>query len=172
MSNEILKLLFLVMLKRSFQPIVSSTTQILILGSLPGDKSLVENEYYAHPQNRFWKVIKYLFNAPEPISYTERIGILLRNNIGFWDVCAEASRPGSMDLAIQNERPNAIAELLETHTSIKHIIFNGQKAYSLYLKHFEKKAGIIYSCLPSTSPANAKSNLEDLIEHWRIIISD
>ncbi|MDQ1149979.1 hypoxanthine-DNA glycosylase [Sphingobacterium zeae] len=77
-----------------------------------------------------------------------------------------------MDLAIQDERPNPIAELLETHTSIKHIIFNGQKAYSLYLKHFDKKEGIIYSCLPSTSPANAKSNLENLIAHWRIIISD
>lgn len=160
------------MLKKSFLPIVNCTTQILILGSLPGDKSLAENEYYAHPQNRFWKVIEYLFNAQQRISYTERINILLRNHIGLWDVCAEASRPGSMDLAIQDERPNPIAELLETHNSIKHIIFNGQKAYSLYLKHFDKKEGIIYSCLPSTSPANAKSNLENLIAHWRIIISD
>jgi len=160
------------MLKRSFSPLVNSTTEILILGSLPGDKSLAESEYYAHPQNRFWKIIKYLFNAPERTNYRENVELLLKNNIGLWDVCAEASRPGSMDLAIQNEVPNQIVELLETHPKITQIIFNGQKAYSLYVKHFNKREDIMYRCLPSTSPANAKSNLENLIQHWRIIISD
>ncbi len=160
------------MRKKSFLPLVNSTTEILILGSLPGDKSLAENEYYAHPQNRFWKVITNLFNAPEQTNYTEKIDLLLKNNIGLWDVCAEASRPGSMDLAIQNEVPNPIDELLQTFPTITQIIFNGQKAYSLYLKHFNKREDIMYRCLPSTRPANAKSNLENLIQHWRIIISD
>ncbi|KKO90406.1 MULTISPECIES: DNA-deoxyinosine glycosylase [Sphingobacterium] len=160
------------MRKKSFLPLVNSATETLILGSLPGDKSLAENEYYAHPQNRFWKVIKYLFNVPEKTGYKENVELLLENNIGLWDVCAEASRPGSMDLAIQNEVPNPIDELLQTYPAITQIIFNGQKAYSLYLKHFSKREDIKYRCLPSTSPANAKSNLENLIQHWRIIISD
>ncbi|QRY60172.1 DNA-deoxyinosine glycosylase [Sphingobacterium siyangense] len=160
------------MRKRSFLPLVNSTTEILILGSLPGDKSLAENEYYAHPQNRFWKVITSLFNAPGQTNYTEKIDLLFKNNIGLWDVCAEASRPGSMDLAIQNEVPNQIVELLEAHPKITQIIFNGQKAHSLYLKHFNKREDIIYRCLPSTSPANAKSNLENLIKQWCVIISD
>lgn len=160
------------MLKRSFPPLVNSQTKVLILGSLPGDTSLEKNEYYAHPQNRFWKIFNFLFHTGDTANYTEKINLLLKNNIGLWDVCAEASRPGSMDLAIQHERPNQIIELLKNYPSISQIVFNGQKAHNLYLKHFDKRADIIYRCLPSTSPANAKSNLESLIEHWRIIISD
>ncbi len=158
--------------KKSFPPIVNSLTRTLILGSLPGDRSLAQQAYYAHPQNRFWRIFIQIFNASASMDYSDKVNLLLENGIGLWDVCAEASRQGSMDLAIQNERPNQIIELLTKYPSITQIVFNGQKAHNLYLKHFEKKEGIIYRCLPSTSPANAKSNLESLIEHWRIILSD
>ncbi|WP_286587682.1 DNA-deoxyinosine glycosylase [Sphingobacterium sp. N143] len=167
-----MKCLFLVMLKKSFPPLISTSTHTLILGSLPGDKSLAQQEYYAHPQNRFWKIIKHLCQAPEVTQYTDKVSLLHRNGIGLWDVCAEASRPGSMDLAIKDESPNRITELLEEYPSITKVIFNGQKAHNLYLKHFMKKKGVRYLCLPSTSPANAKTNLENLIEQWRIIISN
>lgn len=160
------------MLKKSFSPIVNSSTKVLVLGSLPGDTSLAENEYYAHPQNRFWKVMRHLFDRPDAVDYTDKIQLLLDNGIGLWDVCAQASRPGSMDLAIKGERPNAITTLLNQYPAIRRIVFNGQKAYHLYLRHFEKRADISYVCLPSTSPANAKINLENLVVHWRIIASD
>lgn len=160
------------MLKRSFLPIVNANTKTLILGSLPGDRSLEQNEYYAHPQNRFWKVIRHLYNSPNTTDYIDKVNLLLDNGIGLWDVCAEASRPGSMDLAIKDEHPNPIIALLEENPAIKLVVFNGQKAYNLYLKYFEKKENVQYLCLPSTSPANAKTNLEQLITHWRTIISD
>ena len=35
-------------LKNSFEPIISSNTRILILGSLPSDKSIIKNEYYGN----------------------------------------------------------------------------------------------------------------------------
>lgn len=160
------------MLKKSFLPLINGKTKTLILGSLPGDRSLKQNEYYAHPQNRFWKVIRHLFNSPDVTNYTDKINLLLDHGIGLWDVCAEAARPGSMDLAIKDESPNQIMALLQENPTIEQVVFNGQKAYNLYLKYFEKKEDIIYVCLPSTSPANAKTNLEKLIEHWRMIISD
>ncbi|MGE8292481.1 MAG: DNA-deoxyinosine glycosylase [Sphingobacterium sp.] len=160
------------MLKRSFLPLVNASTKTLILGSLPGDKSLELNEYYAHPQNRFWKVIRHLYNSPDATNYVDKINLLVDNGIGLWDVCAEASRPGSMDLAIKDESPNPIIALLEANPAIKLVVFNGQKAHNLYLKYFKKKENITYICLPSTSPANAKTNLEKLIVHWRAIISD
>lgn len=160
------------MLKRSFLPIVNANTKTLILGSLPGDRSLEQNEYYAHPQNRFWKVIRHLYNSPNTTDYIDKVNLLLDNGIGLWDVCAEASRPGSMDLAIKDEHPNPIIALLEANPAIKLVVFNGQKAYNLYLKYFEKKENVRYLCLPSTSPANAKTNLEQLITHWCTIISD
>lgn len=160
------------MLKRSFLPLVNANTKTLILGSLPGDRSLEQNEYYAHPQNRFWKVIRHLYNNPDTTSYVDKVNLLLDNGIGLWDVCAEASRPGSMDLAIKDESPNPIIALLEVNPGIKLVVFNGQKAYKLYAKYFEEKENIRYLCLPSTSPANAKTNLEQLVTHWRTIISD
>jgi len=30
---------------------------VLILGSLPGERSLAEARYYAHPENRFWHLV-------------------------------------------------------------------------------------------------------------------
>lgn len=160
------------MLKRSFSPIADDFTKTLILGSLPGDKSIQQNEYYAHPQNRFWKVIRQLFDRPNAFSYEEKINLLIQNRIGLWDVCADALRSGSMDLAIKDEHPNEIYDFLNKHPGIKQIVFNGQKAQHLYLRHFKKKEGINYVCLPSTSPANAKTDLANLVRHWRIIISD
>ncbi len=41
----------------SFLPSVNKDSKILILGSMPGVKSLEEEQYYAHPQNRFWKLM-------------------------------------------------------------------------------------------------------------------
>ena len=37
----------------SFAPIVDATTEILILGSIPGIKSLEKVEYYGNKQNQF-----------------------------------------------------------------------------------------------------------------------
>jgi len=42
---------------QSFAPIVDNESEILILGSVPGVRSLEMKEYYAHPQNVFWKII-------------------------------------------------------------------------------------------------------------------
>ena len=48
---------------KSFAPAINENSKILILGSMPGIKSLEETQYYAHPQNRFWKVMSILCNV-------------------------------------------------------------------------------------------------------------
>src|SRR5688500_149643 len=62
--------------KSSFDPISNADTQVLILGTMPGDNSLSKNEYYAHPRNKFWKIIAALANQPIPFYYTEKINLL------------------------------------------------------------------------------------------------
>ena len=50
---------------KSFKPSVGNNSKILILGSMPGVKSLEMCQYYAYPQNRFWKILilkKFNFN--------------------------------------------------------------------------------------------------------------
>jgi hypoxanthine-DNA glycosylase len=48
---------------RSFPPFANSDATLLILGSMPGKESLKQNQYYAHPQNAFWKIMGELIGA-------------------------------------------------------------------------------------------------------------
>ncbi len=155
----------------SFLPCANSASEILILGSMPGVKSLEKQQYYAHPQNRFWKVMAWVCGVSDltKSNYCEKLKTLLENNIALWDVVKSCKRKGSLDSDISNEIPNDIRTFLKKYPKIKTIYLNGGKSYSLFKKYFpdllEK-----YDCfkLPSTSPANARYNLENLIKEWNL----
>ena len=68
---------------KSFKPIVNKDSEILILGSMPGVKSLEECQYYAHPQNRFWKVLGHICNEPKlsELDYNLKLKILSKSSI-------------------------------------------------------------------------------------------
>lgn len=157
------------MLKGSFPPIVPSQPSVLILGSLPGDLSLEKQQYYAHPQNRFWKILFEIFNRSYSLSYHDRVELLHRHHIALWDICQQAERKGSMDINISQVIPNPITAFLANHRSINTVIFNGQKAQKLFEKHFNKPQNIQFITLPSTSPANAQFSFETLVSLWTII---
>lgn len=153
-------------IKSSFDPISNADTTILILGSLPGDKSLELQEYYGHPRNKFWKIIAHITGAPLPLIYTEKKELLLKSRIGLWDVAHTASRKGSLDTAILNEMANSLDEFIAAHKNLKVIGFNGMKAEKLFDKYFKRQPGIRYVLLPSSSPANAGTSLEKACEVW------
>lgn len=159
-------------IKTSFAPLADSDTQILILGSLPGDRSLELGEYYGHPQNRFWKIIATVTRSDVPTSYPDKKAMLLLSKIGLWDVAHSASRKGSLDSAIRGEEPNDIAGFIATHSELKTVVFNGRLPEKLYDRYFERLPGISYLSMPSTSPANAAMTLERLCEEWRQIFID
>ena len=160
---------------KSFKPSVDYNSKVLILGSMPGVKSLEEQQYYAHPQNRFWKVMNILCNEPKlhEFAYDLKLKTLLKNNIALWDTIKSCKREGSLDSEIQNEVPNDIRKLLKKYPNIKIICLNGNKSFSAFKQYFpdllEK-----YFCyrMPSTNPANARFNLEELIKEWEIIKQD
>ena len=159
---------------KSFTPSIDNNSKILILGSMPGVKSLKEQQYYAHPQNRFWKVMASICNEPKlhELDYNLKLKTLLKNNIALWDTIKSCKRDGSLDSDIQNETPNGIRKLLKKYPNIKTICLNGNKSYSAFKKYFpdllEK-----YNChkMPSTSPANARYSTDKLIEEWELIDS-
>lgn len=155
--------------KFSFAPIVGEDARVLVLGSIPGDRSLALNEYYGHPQNRFWHVMARLCGQEVPRSYSEKREMLLRNGIALWDVAHQAFRPGSMDSDIRDEKPNDIPALAASLPQLHTIAFNGKTAERLYDKYFPRAASLRYLSLPSTSPANAAFSLERLCEYWRKI---
>ena len=65
---------------KSFAPSIDNNSRILILGSMPGVKSLERCQYYAHPQNKFWKVMGAICNEPKlyGLNYDLKLKTLLK----------------------------------------------------------------------------------------------
>ncbi|WP_423601929.1 DNA-deoxyinosine glycosylase [Sphingomonas sp. MS122] len=141
-------------LKASFPPVVDPAARVLICGSLPGDRSLAARQYYAHPQNQFWRLVSAVIERDlVALPYPDRLAALLAAHIGLWDVVATARRPGSTDAALASIRPNDIAALAATLPELRAIAFNGGTA----LKHGLRQLGPMADrhaivALPSSSP--------------------
>jgi hypoxanthine-DNA glycosylase len=152
----------------SFPPIVNPETEILILGTMPGTKSLEKQEYYAHKQNQFWKILFTVFaSGTVPELFQEKRKVLQQNKIGLWDVLANCERKGSLDIHIKNHMENDILGLLEAFPKINRILFNGKESQRYFIKKFGTIEGIVFYVMPSTSPANTV-NFEEKLKLWRI----
>lgn len=149
----------------SFPPIIDDHSEIIILGSIPGVKSLEKQQYYGHTQNKFWKIIFELLDEEFTEDYKERIYVLKKNHIALWDVIDSCERKGSLDSEIKNEEANQIEELLENHPNIKAIFCNGGKSYKNVQKILGKNYKIPVFLLPSTSPLHTVS-FERKLEDW------
>lgn len=152
----------------TFEPIFDKNSEILVLGSFPSVKSRENNFYYAHPQNRFWRVAASVYSCPVPKTVEEKKNMLLSNKIAVWDVIKSCEITGSADSTIKSVIPNDLSEILSV-ADIKKIYANGKTAQSLYNKYIKKNTGVDIISLPSTSPANAAYSLEKLIKEWKII---
>ena len=152
----------------SFAPIISTTSRILILGSVPGVKSLEMQQYYAHPQNQFWKIVFELLGEDFSKDYETRIETIRKNNIALWDVIDTCEREGSLDTKIRNEEHNDITKMLNNHPSINVIFCNGQKSFKNLKKILGKESEIPVFVLPSTSPLHTIS-FDKKLKEWEII---
>ena len=69
----------------SFPPLVYPDARLLILGSFTDEVSLARRQYYAHPQNQFWRLIGAVIDqdlAAQP--YDARLAALAAAGIGLW----------------------------------------------------------------------------------------
>lgn len=155
------------MILHPFLPLFDKNSKILILGSFPSVKSRQINFYYGHPQNRFWKVISAIFNEIEPKTIEEKKLLVLSNNIALWDSIKSCDIVNSSDSSIKDVQINDIKGLID-NTNINKVIFNGNTSYKMFKKYNKENfENIKFVCLPSTSPANAKFKLQDLIDIWK-----
>jgi double-stranded uracil-DNA glycosylase len=157
----------------SFPPVSSADARLLILGSMPGKESLRQNQYYALPQNAFWRIMGELVGARPGLPYEERLAILKASGIALWDVLASCERKSSLDSHIRNECANDFASFFARHPHIMRVCFNGGKAEQCFRKYVQSGQTLppLKFCrLPSTSPAHAGMRYEDKLRAWRTVI--
>jgi hypoxanthine-DNA glycosylase len=156
---------------------VSSETRVVILGTVPGQRSLEQGKYYAHPRNLFWRLMRDLIGFSPEDAYDDRIRFLLNRGIGLWDVLKHAQRSGSLDSNIvgSSEVPNDFRSFIQAYEGVRALGFNGQKAKKAFERHVLPRAsdalvGIGCLSLPSTSPANTTMTYEEKLRRWRVIL--
>lgn len=164
-------------LKTAFPPIAGPDARVLILGSMPGEASLRQQQYYGHPRNAFWPILSELLGIPPEASYSERCAALVARGIALWDVIAACERPGSLDQAIRSEtiRVNDFGVFFDTVPGIVQVVFNGGTAEREYRRRVLPKLPpphreIHRHQLPSTSPAHAGLRFEQKLAAWRSIL--
>ena len=159
-----------------FPPVSRPDARLLILGSMPGIKSLAEREYYAHPRNAFWKIMGILFSFDPDAPYPQRKFALMESGVALWDVMAACIRASSLDSDIIESSivANDFKSFYSRHRQITHIYFNGLKAESSYQKFVEPGLPAEYAIpglrLPSSSPANAQMTFVDKLENWKPLL--
>jgi double-stranded uracil-DNA glycosylase len=159
---------------QSFAPIGDAKARVLILGSMPGKASLAAGQYYAHPQNLFWRILGEVTGASPASPYAARARALKSCGIALWDVLESCAREGSLDSDIDDASisGNDFASFYRAHPRIAHVFFNGAKAEACYRKHVLPALGDApappgYQRLPSTSPANASMSRAHRQKVWK-----
>lgn len=147
------------------QPVFDSRSRVLLLGTMPSPASREQGFYYGHPQNRFWRVLAAIFDEPVPRTIEEKRDMLLRHHIALWDVLASCEIEGASDASIRDAQPNDLARIFDA-ADIRAVFATGTKAGELYRKLIEPTLGVPCTTLPSTSPANAKMKLADLVDAY------
>lgn len=146
---------------------------MLILGSMPGQKSLAESQYYAHPRNAFWPIIENLFAIDREAPYRKRLQLLNASRVGLWDVFSRCYRPGSLDADIkkQDAEHNDFNGLFQRYPNIRYVFFNGKAAEQAFGKvvNMADYPRIVFTGLPSTSPANASFSFAQKLAQWQQI---
>lgn len=155
--------------KSSFPPVVAPDTRVLILGSLPGERSLADGRYYAHPRNAFWRLVGEVIGRDlEALAYEERLHALLTAGIGLWDTVASATRAGSLDTAIREAHHNPLADLVATLPELRAVAFNGAASAKIGVAALAG-ADLALVPLPSSSPANASVPYAEKLRLWQAI---
>ncbi len=154
-------------------PLMAAHTRLLVLGSFPGATSLARQQYYAHPQNGFWRILQAIWpsspHAESVDSYEKKSAWMLEKGLGVWDVYASCEREGSLDTAIRHPQVNDFADMQRRCPALRVIAHNGGESFR-HARHTAALGLPVYR-LPSTSPANASWSFERKLAAWREVVA-
>ena len=154
------------MILEGLPPIIDQRARVLILGSFPSTASLAAQQYYAHPQNQFWRILGAVLDVPlREMDYPARVATVQAARIAIWDVFASCERAGSLDAAIRNAVANDFARLAQSARGLRRVCFNGRVA-ARRIREVEA-LGFEALILPSTSPAHAGMDYAEKLARWR-----
>ena len=156
-------------LTHPLDPVFDEHSHVLVLGSFPSPKSRELGFNYGHPQNRFWRVMAELFDEPLANTNERKRDQVLRHHIALWDVVASCTIEGASDTSIRDVVPNDFSRILDV-APIEAVFCTGAKAAELYTRYCEAATGIPCVKLPSTSPANAATSFESLVEAYGALL--
>ena len=157
-------------MKTAFEPIADANSRILILGTMPGERSLQLQQYYGHAGNHFWRIMFSILDRPFSTDYTERKKLLADHKIALWDVLQNCEGEGSSDNAIKNEIPNDFKSFYNQYKNIRTVFFASKKAEDFYNRYVIKSPIRSYYILPSPSRANTWKTYDEKAKEWRIIL--
>lgn len=158
--------------KQALPPVIDKTTEYLVLGTMPGEQSLLHQQYYNNPRNQFWKIIATAFNDNKTFAnYEDKLATLKNNKIGLWDVLDTCDREGSSDSSIKNLTLNNFDKLFKEFPNIKTVIFNGQDSYYYFNSLVHDRADKKYLQLSSTSSANGHKTLAEKTKEWKTALT-
>lgn len=161
-------------MKKGLDAIHDKNSKILILGSLPSEKSIQNQEYYNNPTNHFWRILSNIFEGKniDFENYESKKNFLSKHNIALWDVIKCAEREGSLDKNIKKEKYNNLYKFI-LENKIEYIFVNGNKAKTSLNKYLKenKIRDINFKTLPSSSAANTRYTLKEKIKIWKNIIN-
>lgn len=149
-------------------PILDAGVETLILGSFPSPASLAAQQYYAHRQNQFWRLLGALTGeAFADYDYATKQRRLLAHRVGVWDVYRRCARTGALDSAIQCAEPNDFLRLAADLPRLRRVCFNGKT--SAKFERLFAAQGYATLVLPSTSPAYTLA-FERKLDAWRAVL--
>jgi hypoxanthine-DNA glycosylase len=157
-------------IKTAFPPIVDKHCTLLILGTMPGERSIQLQQYYGHKSNQFWKIMFALFDLEVSGDYEKRRQLLLDHHIALWDVLSHCEGKGSADHHIVNEVVNDFASFYKKYPRLMTIVFDSTHAEKFYMKHVGKSEDKTYLRVPSPSSAHAGKSLQQKISEWKVIV--
>ncbi|MBC3886535.1 DNA-deoxyinosine glycosylase [Undibacterium griseum] len=149
-----------------FPPVIHADTHTLILGSFPGNASLLAGQYYAFRHNQFWRLLSAVVERDlTALDYPDKLVALLQQGIGLWDIFRHCQRQGSLDTAIRNGELNDFSALHQQYPLLQRVCFNGQTAARL--QRWFREQGFQTLVLPSSSPAHASKSFAQKCLEWQ-----